>query len=106
MGRAGEQLDGIAGDRREQAGAGRTGRPDPGAVRCTAGAVIEMHGHKAWRDLVAVRHPDDAYDKRATSPACNDRGAADRTPLGAATGIAHSETDTLRHLSVFRTPLS
>lgn len=24
--------------------------------------TVEAHGRKAWRDLAAVRHPDDAYD--------------------------------------------
>ncbi|MGR8008984.1 VOC family protein [Streptomyces hypolithicus] len=26
-------------------------------------AAVDFHGRRAWRDLVAVRHPDDAYDK-------------------------------------------
>jgi hypothetical protein len=36
----------------------------------TSGAVppeitVEAHGHRAWRDLVAVRHPDDPYDEHS-----------------------------------------
>ncbi|MFG2027363.1 VOC family protein [Streptomyces sp. NPDC048825] len=27
--------------------------------------IVESHGHKAWRDLVAVRHPQDPYDKES-----------------------------------------
>ncbi|MFJ8072451.1 VOC family protein [Streptomyces sp. NPDC096176] len=27
-------------------------------------ATVESHGRRAWRDLVAVRHPDDAHDER------------------------------------------
>ncbi|GAA2639288.1 VOC family protein [Streptomyces vastus] len=27
--------------------------------------TVESHGHKAWRDLVAVRHPEDPYDKES-----------------------------------------
>ncbi|MFC4465054.1 VOC family protein [Streptomyces xiangluensis] len=27
--------------------------------------TVESHGHKAWRDLVAVRHPQDPYDKES-----------------------------------------
>ncbi len=35
-----------------------------------AGAVpaeltVESHGRRAWRDLVAVRHPDDPYDEES-----------------------------------------
>ncbi|WP_028812422.1 VOC family protein [Streptomyces flavidovirens] len=26
-------------------------------------AAVESHGRRAWRDLVAVRHPDDPYDE-------------------------------------------
>jgi len=25
--------------------------------------TVESHGRKAWRDLIAVRHPEDPYDK-------------------------------------------
>lgn len=27
--------------------------------------TIESHGRKAWRDLAAVRHPDDPHDERS-----------------------------------------
>lgn len=27
--------------------------------------TVESHGHKAWLDLVAVRHPEDPYDKES-----------------------------------------
>ncbi|MGI5197416.1 VOC family protein [Streptomyces sp. CA-288835] len=27
--------------------------------------TVESHGHKAWRDLIAVRHPEDPYDKES-----------------------------------------
>ncbi|MFE9648154.1 VOC family protein [Streptomyces sp. NPDC006365] len=27
--------------------------------------TVESHGRKAWRDLVAVRHPQDPYDKES-----------------------------------------
>ncbi|MFD5753549.1 VOC family protein [Streptomyces sp. NPDC127033] len=26
--------------------------------------VLTVHGRRAWRDLIAVRHPDDPYDER------------------------------------------
>ncbi|MFP1627407.1 VOC family protein [Streptomyces sp. 5K101] len=28
-----------------------------------AWATVESHGRRAWRDLAAVRHPDDPYDE-------------------------------------------
>lgn len=28
-------------------------------------ATVESHGRRAWRDLVAVRHPDDPYDAKS-----------------------------------------
>ncbi|MFD4138922.1 MULTISPECIES: VOC family protein [unclassified Streptomyces] len=28
-------------------------------------ATVESHGRRAWRDLVAVRHPDDPYDPQS-----------------------------------------
>ncbi|MFF3321257.1 VOC family protein [Streptomyces sp. NPDC002889] len=28
-------------------------------------ATVESHGRRSWRDLVAVRHPDDAYDEHS-----------------------------------------
>ncbi|MEU0371980.1 VOC family protein [Streptomyces sp. NPDC006283] len=28
-------------------------------------ATVESHGRRAWRDLAAVRHPDDAHDERS-----------------------------------------
>lgn len=27
--------------------------------------TVERHGRRAWRDLAAVRHPDDAHDERS-----------------------------------------
>lgn len=27
--------------------------------------TVESHGRKAWRDLIAVRHPEDPYDKES-----------------------------------------
>ncbi|GAA1531355.1 VOC family protein [Streptomyces albidochromogenes] len=27
--------------------------------------TVESHGRRAWRDLVAVRHPDDPYDEES-----------------------------------------
>ncbi|WKX11673.1 VOC family protein [Streptomyces sp. NL15-2K] len=27
--------------------------------------TVESHGRRAWRDLVAVRHPEDPYDKES-----------------------------------------
>ncbi|MGW0788218.1 VOC family protein [Streptomyces sp. NPDC002911] len=34
-----------------------------GAV--TEAATVEPHGHRAWRDLAAVRHPDDPYEEKS-----------------------------------------
>ncbi|MEU1211706.1 VOC family protein [Streptomyces sp. NPDC005790] len=28
-------------------------------------ATVEPHGHRAWRDLAAVRHPDDPYEEKS-----------------------------------------
>jgi len=28
-------------------------------------ATVESHGRRAWRDLIAVRHPDDPYDENS-----------------------------------------
>ncbi|MFD4030154.1 VOC family protein [Streptomyces sp. NPDC058637] len=28
-------------------------------------ATVEPHGRRAWRDLAAVRHPDDPYDEKS-----------------------------------------
>jgi hypothetical protein len=30
-----------------------------------ADLTVESHGRKAWRDLAAVRHPDEPYDKES-----------------------------------------
>ncbi|MBD0421997.1 VOC family protein [Streptomyces sp. TRM S81-3] len=30
-----------------------------------ADLTVESHGRRAWRDLVAVRHPDDPYDEES-----------------------------------------
>lgn len=30
-----------------------------------AGATVEAHGRRAWRDLAAVRHPDDPFDQHS-----------------------------------------
>ncbi|MGP4044826.1 VOC family protein [Streptomyces sp. 2A115] len=27
--------------------------------------TVESHGHRAWRDLAAVRHPDDPYEEES-----------------------------------------
>ncbi|MET7357586.1 VOC family protein [Streptomyces sp. NPDC005562] len=29
------------------------------------GATVEFRGRRAWRDLIAVRHPDDPYDEQS-----------------------------------------
>ncbi|MFI8087914.1 VOC family protein [Streptomyces sp. NPDC086080] len=36
---------------------------DAGAVG--TGQTVESHGRRAWRDLMAVRHPDDPYDEES-----------------------------------------
>ncbi|MFI2378252.1 VOC family protein [Streptomyces sp. NPDC018964] len=36
---------------------------DAGAV--PAGLTVESHGRRAWRDLAAVRHPDDPYEEES-----------------------------------------
>lgn len=36
---------------------------DAGAV--PAGLTVESHGRRAWRDLIAVRHPGDPYEEES-----------------------------------------
>ncbi|MFF5254830.1 VOC family protein [Streptomyces leeuwenhoekii] len=36
---------------------------DTGAV--PAGLTVESHGRRAWRDLIAVRHPGDPYEEES-----------------------------------------
>ncbi|MFG2428871.1 VOC family protein [Streptomyces sp. NPDC048590] len=36
-----------------------------GAGVVTEDLTVEPHGHHAWRDLAAVRHPDDSYDEKS-----------------------------------------
>ncbi|MEU8709626.1 VOC family protein [Streptomyces sp. NPDC048565] len=36
-----------------------------GAGAAPEAATVESHGRRAWRDLAAVRHPDDPYEEKS-----------------------------------------
>ncbi|MFF8847192.1 VOC family protein [Streptomyces sp. NPDC015127] len=71
--------------------------------------TVESHGRRAWRDLVAVRHPDDPYDENS-GMGLGRRILFQRVPeaktvknrlhidVHAAPGTRDAETDRLRRL--------
>lgn len=55
--------------------------------------TVESHGRKAWRDLVAVRHPEDPYDKESgTAPASGCSSNAYRSRRRSRTGCTSTYT--------------